>query len=254
MPPVAPKLALAPLGAATASSVTPPIADVPEIAPLPPVVPRMASLSPDAATPRVALAPPVTPKLASAPFGAIHFRAACRRPLPRLSCCCPTPSRRTPCRCRRGVPLTSHRKPPGAAGRSGSDHGRRAEPPPVERDHDIARPAPGETTVQPTVASAPSAAAPAQLDNRSIFQRIFGAFSQPSAPSGGTAVYDIAAHTVYMPNGERLEAHSGLGSNLDDPRSISEKNLGRDPAPDLCSPAPRAAVPRGRGPAAQPSR
>ena len=29
-----------------------------------------------------------------------------------------------------------------------------------------------------------------------------------------------------MPNGERLEAHSGLGSNLDDPRSISQKNRG----------------------------
>ena len=52
--------------------------------------------------------------------------------------------------------------------------------------------------------------------------------SQLSAPSagGGTAVYDIAAHTVYMPNGERLEAHSGLGSNLDDPRSFSQKNRG----------------------------
>jgi hypothetical protein len=101
-------------------------------------------------------------------------------------------------------------------------------PPTVERDHDVARPAPGETTVQPTVASAPAAAAPSEPDNRNIFQRIFGALSQLSAPSvgGGTAVYDIAAHTVYMPNGERLEAHSGRGSNLDDPRSISQKNRG----------------------------
>src|SRR5262249_9042883 len=30
-----------------------------------------------------------------------------------------------------------------------------------------------------------------------------------------TAVYDISAHTVYMPEGTRLEAHSGLGSWLD---------------------------------------
>jgi hypothetical protein len=29
-----------------------------------------------------------------------------------------------------------------------------------------------------------------------------------------------------MPNGERLEAHSGLGSNFDDPRSFSQKNRG----------------------------
>ena len=223
VPPVAPKLALAPLGAATASSVPPPIAVAPEIAPLPFVVPRMASLSPDAATPQVALVPPVTPKLASAPLGATTSSSV---PPPTSKVESPPPDAVTP----DAVPLPPRRPvglteslpvPPAEAARATA-----AELSPVERDHDIARPAPGETTVQPTVASAPSAAAPAQLDNRSIFQRIFGAFSQPSAPSGGTAVYDIAAHTVYMPNGERLEAHSGLGSNLDDPRSISEKNRG----------------------------
>src|SRR5262249_11783964 len=32
-----------------------------------------------------------------------------------------------------------------------------------------------------------------------------------------TAVYDISARTVYMPDGTRLEAHSGLGDRLDDP-------------------------------------
>src|SRR6202042_378327 len=36
-----------------------------------------------------------------------------------------------------------------------------------------------------------------------------------------TAVYDISAHTVYLPDGKRLEAHSGLGDKLDDPRSAS---------------------------------
>jgi len=34
-----------------------------------------------------------------------------------------------------------------------------------------------------------------------------------------TAVYDISAHTVYLPDGTKLEAHSGLGSSLDDPHS-----------------------------------
>src|SRR5262249_17962749 len=34
-----------------------------------------------------------------------------------------------------------------------------------------------------------------------------------------TAVYDISAHTVYLPDGTTLEAHSGLGSKLDDPKS-----------------------------------
>jgi hypothetical protein len=33
-----------------------------------------------------------------------------------------------------------------------------------------------------------------------------------------TAVYDIAAKTVYLPDGTRLEAHSGLGSKMDDPK------------------------------------
>ena len=33
-----------------------------------------------------------------------------------------------------------------------------------------------------------------------------------------TAVYDIAAQTVYLPDGTKLEAHSGLGSKMDDVR------------------------------------
>jgi len=44
-----------------------------------------------------------------------------------------------------------------------------------------------------------------------------------------TAVYDIEAHTVYLPGGDRLEAHSGLGKRLDDPRYVSEKNRGPTP-------------------------
>jgi len=44
-----------------------------------------------------------------------------------------------------------------------------------------------------------------------------------------TAVYDISAHTVYMPDGTRLEAHSGLGSRLDDPRYADEKMHGVTP-------------------------
>ncbi len=51
----------------------------------------------------------------------------------------------------------------------------------------------------------------------------------PRASNSRTAVYDIAAHTVYMPNGDRLEAHSGLGSHFDDPRSVHVKNRGATP-------------------------
>jgi hypothetical protein len=46
---------------------------------------------------------------------------------------------------------------------------------------------------------------------------------------GHTAVYDIEARVVYLPNGEKLEAHSGLGRWLDDVRYVSEK--GRGPTP-----------------------
>src|SRR5436190_6425052 len=44
-----------------------------------------------------------------------------------------------------------------------------------------------------------------------------------------TAVYDISAHTVYMPDGSKLEAHSGLGGMLDDPRHVRERMRGATP-------------------------
>jgi hypothetical protein len=44
-----------------------------------------------------------------------------------------------------------------------------------------------------------------------------------------TAVYVIAEHAVYLPNGKRLEAHSGLGHRVDDPRYITAKNRGPTP-------------------------
>jgi hypothetical protein len=44
-----------------------------------------------------------------------------------------------------------------------------------------------------------------------------------------TAVYDISAHIVYMPDGTQLEAHSGLGSLLDDPSHVDEKMHGATP-------------------------
>ena len=44
-----------------------------------------------------------------------------------------------------------------------------------------------------------------------------------------TAVYDIEARTVYLPNGQSLEAHSGFGSWMDDPRNVHRKNRGATP-------------------------
>ena len=53
----------------------------------------------------------------------------------------------------------------------------------------------------------------------------------PLAPAAGarTAVYDIAAHTVYLPDGRRLEAHSGIGERMDDPRAVQVKMRGPTP-------------------------
>ncbi|QKC89038.1 DUF2778 domain-containing protein [Mesorhizobium sp. NZP2234] len=57
-------------------------------------------------------------------------------------------------------------------------------------------------------------------------------FNGPSAGSGaghGVAVYDISAKTVYMPDGQRLEAHSGLGAMVDQPRYVDVKDRGPTP-------------------------
>jgi hypothetical protein len=44
-----------------------------------------------------------------------------------------------------------------------------------------------------------------------------------------TAVYDISARTVYLPDGRQLEAHSGLGPRLDDPRYVHVRMHGATP-------------------------
>jgi hypothetical protein len=99
----------------------------------------------------------------------------------------------------------------------------------------------------------------------SIFAKLFGS-EQPAAPElayasadGGvsgdgkdttgsitdddrsTAVYDISAKTVYMPDGSKLEAHSGLGSRLDDPRFVHERMHGATP-PHIYDLKPREAL------------
>ncbi|MGH6715542.1 MAG: tlde1 domain-containing protein [Bradyrhizobium sp.] len=59
---------------------------------------------------------------------------------------------------------------------------------------------------------------------------------EPNSMNGGsppydrdTAVYDISAHTVYLPDGARLEAHSGYGADLDDPHSARIRMRGVTP-------------------------
>ncbi|MCJ2073340.1 DUF2778 domain-containing protein [Methylobacterium sp. J-030] len=45
----------------------------------------------------------------------------------------------------------------------------------------------------------------------------------------GTAVYDITARTVTLPSGEVLEAHSGLGEAMDNPRFVHLRMRGSTP-------------------------
>ena len=106
----------------------------------------------------------------------------------------------------------------------------------------------------------PDAAPVSPSNPKSFFDTLFGAARPPEtvlayaapedrglgrpvaipsrAPEAGTAVYDISAHTVTLPNGTRLEAHSGLGPRLDDPRSVTEHMRGATP-PNVYELTPR---------------
>jgi hypothetical protein len=81
-----------------------------------------------------------------------------------------------------------------------------------------------------------SAASASALSTSMAFLKKFFHFGQaantpilPSAADGRTAVYDIEDHVIYLPNGKKLEAHSGLGKWLDDARYVNVK--GRGPTP-----------------------
>jgi hypothetical protein len=51
----------------------------------------------------------------------------------------------------------------------------------------------------------------------------------PPDKANKTAFYDISAQVVYLPDGRRLEAHSGHGSYMDNARYIHIKNKGPTP-------------------------
>jgi Protein of unknown function (DUF2778) len=97
-------------------------------------------------------------------------------------------------------------------------------------------PRPAESQVAATPAPAPApvpAPAPPTSPITDFLKRLTPrlAYNNPDVhtPDNHTAVYDIEAHTVFMPNGEKLEAHSGLGSRMDDPRYISDRGKGATP-------------------------
>jgi hypothetical protein len=100
---------------------------------------------------------------------------------------------------------------------------------PVERESSVAALPPVAPAARPVAAATQVATAtpekrvaPEQAHNKSV--------SEPLPdPDSRTAVYDISAHTVYLPGGDRLEAHSGLGEMLDDPRYVHAKDRGPTP-------------------------
>jgi hypothetical protein len=51
----------------------------------------------------------------------------------------------------------------------------------------------------------------------------------PLENDGRMAIYDITARTVYLPNGRRLEAHSGFGDLMDNPRHVHVRMQGATP-------------------------
>jgi Tlde1 domain len=103
----------------------------------------------------------------------------------------------------------------------------------------LPRPRPvGEQPFPTQLASATQAREPAAMPNspwwtfgflQNIFQFGPKAPAFPAEASGRTAVYDIETHAVYLPTGEILEAHSGLGKHIDDVRYVQEKSRGPTP-------------------------
>lgn len=69
---------------------------------------------------------------------------------------------------------------------------------------------------------------PAKERGGGFLSKLFGGDGQGKARDG-VAVYDISAATVYMPDGTKLEAHSGIGHMADDPRYVDVKMNGPTP-------------------------
>jgi hypothetical protein len=98
---------------------------------------------------------------------------------------------------------------------------------PNPRGHAPARRPVARTAVSPTPApdAPPAAASKKQIRVADLSEDA----GSPLEADGQTAIYDIVAHMVYMPNGQRLEAHSGFGKYRDDPRYVSAKDRGPTP-------------------------
>ena len=92
----------------------------------------------------------------------------------------------------------------------------------------MAHPAGGRSAPRLASLASPPPASPAKKIRLASLETPKGS-SLSLDPDSRTAIYDITARTVYMPDGRRLEAHSGLGDRMDDPRYVNVKREGPTP-------------------------
>jgi hypothetical protein len=97
---------------------------------------------------------------------------------------------------------------------------------------DVTRPSVVRTT--PVVSEPQLAMLPPQTkSDPGIFDKLFGdpdrAAKAVLATNPNAALYDIAKRAVYLPGGEKLEAHSGYGQYMDDLESMHRKDVGVTP-------------------------
>ncbi|MCJ2134110.1 DUF2778 domain-containing protein [Methylobacterium sp. J-026] len=131
-------------------------------------------------------------------------------------------------------------------------------PLPVARPPELRRPAPAPRVASRALPRTRDVFRAAMAEEPSFFEKLFGvgaaapgpeprqalAYASPDAlpreaprtrisPApdsvAGTAVYDISARTVTLPSGEVLEAHSGLGEAMDNPRFVHLRMRGSTP-------------------------
>jgi hypothetical protein len=133
------------------------------------------------------------------------------------------------------------------------------QPPPPAPTVEAAIPLPRSRPVLANLQSVKSDPQPVSSDNRTMFEKLADLvpmrFSLASLTPGDgllserkdlaalgydsqTAVYDISARTVYLPSGTKLEAHSGLGSLMDNPAHVDQRMVGATP-PNIYDLKPR---------------
>jgi hypothetical protein len=145
-----------------------------------------------------------------------------------------------------GLALPRHFGPTVTAALTESSHGEtvvamtRPAPVHVRIEPSVVVPLPRESAAAPvpaarldrpaeTIVASSAPSQPAAGDVASLGGRILPAPGPVIGRNSGVAVYDISAAIVYLPDGQRLEAHSGLGAMVDNPHYVDRRNTGPTP-------------------------